>query len=253
MKRTRAIAIATLAVSAYTSGVVLSLHLEPLVRLPLLDGSSQAPYRYVCPPQGATATPPPNSAAGTFHVSSTGSGVIPILSTTDGQIQLVVQKAAFPSHGSDTSVRIAMTPECADKVNPPPSGYQIAGNAYVISATYQPSGAAATLQKPAGMLIRYAGQATSALVAPPTHVLFVESGSGWTRLGGQDNPSGLQVSESSLGTLGVFAVMAPTTKGKSLVPAILGVLAAAVALALVIAFASGTIGPLRKPPSENEP
>jgi hypothetical protein len=254
MARRRTFALGLAAIAAYACGVWIASANGTGQRLPLLDGLTRPQfYYYVCPPPGATSTKKPGSASGDLPLNANGSGGSYIAPQPDGQLQLILSTGAFAPHAPDTSVHISLTPECPTGAPAPPSGLQVTGNVYDITAKYLPSGDPATLQKPAGMIIIYPGQATSALVAPPTHVLYEDTNGTWTRLGGSDSPGSLQVGDNKITSLGRFAVMVASKGGRSLLPAILGVVAAGIALALVIAFASGAIGPLRKREPKDEP
>lgn len=143
MSRTRRhVALAGVAVVlAYVGSAMVSGHLSPLARRPLLDGlAPPAPYRWVDPPAALAADNQPPTP-GTFPVDLTANGSkTAVFTTDDAQVTLILAKGAFAPAGSDTSVEIVVTPIAPDEVGAPDPPLRIIGNVVRLEATYQPSG-----------------------------------------------------------------------------------------------------------------
>jgi hypothetical protein len=122
---------------------------------PLFDSfAGKVAYDWVCPPASLKATnTAPNPAQLPIVLTPAGSEGISA-STDDGQILFAMSQGEVPAHGPDTSVLAKITPLCASKLSPVPSGYSPAGNAYRLALAYQPSGATATTTKSGNVIVR---------------------------------------------------------------------------------------------------
>jgi hypothetical protein len=110
---------------------------------PLFEGIGPAPpYRWVTPPRQFKAT---NIAplASTQSVELTGSGSPQIgVSTIDGQLVLALAAGTFPPAPGQKSVDVATRPHDPARLGALPAGLFPDGNAYEVTATYRPGGAA---------------------------------------------------------------------------------------------------------------
>jgi len=142
----RTVAAGLVVIAAYLALAAVSGRLSPLARGPLLDGLGPAqPYRWVCPPPelaSTNATP----SGGTLPPLRLGSGgaVGQALLTTDDQVTLIVPNGAIRAHAGDRQVTFDVTPVCPATLGTPGRGLVSFGNAYRLSATYEPSGAKVT-------------------------------------------------------------------------------------------------------------
>jgi hypothetical protein len=110
----------------YGVSAIVSGHLSPVARRPILDGiAPPTAYRWV--------TPPPELA---------GTNMPP-------------EGAIAPLPGQ-TGVDVTIEPIDPATLGPPPGELEVAGNAYLVSGTYQPSGDALTgLVVPAELVLVY--------------------------------------------------------------------------------------------------
>jgi len=140
---------------ALALGLVLALILHGRPPVALFDGLPlpEAPYRYVNPPPDqASSNQPPLSGQVTLPVTNgqvPGGGV----QTGDGQVLVFFGLGSLRTSSSATSVTLRIDP----LTNPPapPSGSQIRGNVYGITATEQPGGAPVTVVHGYNVTIRY--------------------------------------------------------------------------------------------------
>jgi hypothetical protein len=158
---------------------------------PLYDGGpATLPYNWVKPPSGFKNTKP---TAHSQDVDIGGKGSVGAnVSTTDGQANLIMPEGSFAKHADDKSVRIRFVPLDPAKITPPakPSAQ---GNAYAITAKYEPSGSEAVPAHVLTVLLRYPASALTMLRLDGNH---------WTRLKAQDLSSSLQIyaNTNKLGT-----------------------------------------------------
>jgi hypothetical protein len=136
-----ALSTAAVAVALYLLGVVVSGRGGPIAQRPMFDGSGALiPYHWVCPPQALAATnQKPSSAETKVRLGPKGSGA-KTMQSTDGQIYFVMRARLFPPHPGAHFVDVSATPACASKVTGLPNGLHATGNAYHLTATYQPGG-----------------------------------------------------------------------------------------------------------------
>jgi hypothetical protein len=221
-------------VLAYFGGAVLSGRHSPLARRPLLDGlAPPPPYHWVKPPpELAPTNKPPASARQTVRLTSAGSEVSAI-ATGDGQASLVLEANAFAPSPGATGVAVAMDPLDPSSLAPAPAGLVLAGNAYRMRFTYQPSG------KPAPI----SGKATAVLIYPllpiPVGSLFdytmlsSPDGKAWERQQSTATPGSHQLA-APLKTPGYLIVAVPPAPAEApapnRVPLIAGLAAAAVVI-----------------------
>jgi hypothetical protein len=183
-------------VALYLAGAAVSGRASILARRPLLDGlAPPTPYRWVTPPPDlAASNKPPASTRFTVELTATGSR-LGAFSTSDGQINLVLSEGAVPAKSGQTGVEVAVDPVDPATLGPAPPGLVVAGNAYRIQASYQPSGdevAALGGQSSVGLV--YPLLAT-AVADPGGHQLLSSAdGRAWEALASTDTPGTHQVS-----------------------------------------------------------
>jgi len=197
------------------------------------DGiATPEPYHWVSPPPGqAAGNQAPASGSGT--VAFTGGRAEPgSIFTDDGQVTFSLPQGAFAPATGQTGVRIAITPVRPQPA--PPTGYVPDGNAYSITATYEPSAAPAILLTPALLDMRY----------PPGHrpeSIYRIDGSGWTSLGGSVQTL-LQTIDARISQTGRFVAGhqgAAGTSASSGPPGLLFVIALALVSAGVLLLIAG--------------
>jgi hypothetical protein len=201
----RALALGTgLSVGAlYIASAVLSGHLSPLARRPLLDGlAPPVPYRWVEPPPELASTNVP-PARQRFPIELEGSGsATASITTDDAQVTLIFPRGAFATAPQQRSVQVTIEPLGPSSVGAPDPPTVIVGNVYGIDAAYRPSGAPATLEVAAQVVLVYP------LVANDHgghDVLVSTDGETWTPVVTNDLPSVLQA-DGSIETLGYVTI-----------------------------------------------
>jgi hypothetical protein len=202
--RRRALAWGIVIVSLYIAGGVLSGHLSPLTRRPLLDGIiPPLPYRWVTPPpELADSNLPPASGRSRVPMGPKGSQAV-FMATDDAQVTLNAPKGAIPVHaGSEASV-ITIEPVDPASVGSPPGHLTIKGNVYVIAATYQPGGdRVRRLAAPIVAIVTYPALTNDL----GNHTLLVSpDGKRWTQIETHDQHATKQVN-GRLPSLGYLAV-----------------------------------------------
>jgi hypothetical protein len=199
----------------YLAGAAVSGRASILARRPLLDGlAPPTPYRWVTPPPDlAASNKPPASTRFTVELSATGSR-LGAFSTSDGQINLVLSEGAVPARSGQTGVEVAVEPVDPATLGPAPSGLVVAGNAYRIQASYQPSGdkvEALGGQSSVGLVYPLL---TTAVADPAGHqVLSSADGRAWEALASTDTPGTHQVSARLSRTGYVQVGVAPSAGG----------------------------------------
>jgi hypothetical protein len=155
---------------------------SPLSRGPLFDGAATIhPYPWVSPPPDLAPTnqlPTPGTA--TITLGAKGNETLN-LQTADGIFILLLPAGTIPSHGSDTHVKVDVTPldpGTLAPLSPPLSPF---GNAYRVTATYLPSRDAvtATQGKP-DVVMQY--PVTANLYATTHTVYYARKGTRWEGL-----------------------------------------------------------------------
>jgi hypothetical protein len=211
MRRRRPIALATgLALAAlYVAAAVVSGRISPLARHPVLDGTgTPQPYRWVSPPPGQISSnqKPASKRAALDLTKDGGAGFV---TTSDGQVNVIIGKNAFPPVAGQTSVRITIEPLNPATLGRPPVGATITGNAYLISAAYEPDGKpVGYLSAPVTIVLIYPALASSGLTPPQHTILRSFDGRSWQAQKTQDAHQGLQAVEETR-HFGYFAVAMP--------------------------------------------
>ncbi len=226
---------------AYLAGAALSGQLSPLARRPLLDGlAPPPPYRWVKPPpELSSGNRPPSGATSTVPLGPAGSSVTAI-STSDGQANLVMEAGAIAPAAGQRSVHVAIQPVDPATLAAPPSGLVLAGNAYRVRFSYQPSGR--PVKTPAG-------RSTVSLIYPVLPIpvsspfdyaiLSSTDGRAWARQSSTATPGSHQVS-STLPAPGYVIAAVPRAPAEQAAPnrtPLFAGLAAAAALIAVAAIA----------------
>jgi hypothetical protein len=190
----RTVAAGLAVITAYLGLAVVSGHLSPLARGPLLDGIGPAqPYRWVCPPPELASTNRKPSG-GTLPPLQLGSGgaIGQALLTTDDQVTLVVPDGAIRAHGGDRQVTFVITPVCPTSLGAPGQGLVSFGNAYRLSATYEPSGVMVrSIKTPLQAILLYP---VTVNLRSTSHSLYVSTdGTSWTKRQSTDDHAMQQV------------------------------------------------------------
>jgi hypothetical protein len=153
---------------------------------PLFDGlAPPATYQWVSPPPDFRGgNTPPSSASQKLALKRAGTDEVSV-ATADGQATLILSQGAFlPVIPKDTDVKVDITPKDPAKYGSPPPGLAYAGNAYAISATYEPSNKPAELTVSSTILMSYATTANK---------IFHRGNGTWTTIPTTDVPASLQV------------------------------------------------------------
>jgi hypothetical protein len=223
-------------VLAYLLGTALSGQLSPLARRPLLDGlTPPPPYHWVNPPpELSSGNRPPQAASGSVPLGPTGTQVTAI-STGDGQANLVMEADAIAPAAGQRSVVVAIQPVDPATLAGPPPNLVLAGNAYRIQFTYQPSGRPVTA---------LAGKVTVSLIfpllpipvtSPFDHtVLSSADGRAWTKQSSTATPGSHQVASDLPAPGYVIAAVppAPPEAAPNRAPLYAGLAAAAAVVAV---------------------
>ena len=198
---------------------------------PLYDGGpATLPYNWVKPPPGFKNTRP-TAHSQDVEIGDKGS-VGANVSTTDGQANLIMPEGSFAKHGSDKSVRIRFVPLDPAKITPVPKP-SAQGNAYAITARYEPSGIDAEPVHTVTVLLRYPASALTILRLDDGH---------WTRLKAQDLSSSLQI-YANTDKLGTFVAAGGRNNTKILWYITAGVSFLAAILGLVLGLRERHAGP----------
>jgi hypothetical protein len=232
-----AVGSGVLVVLAYLAGGALGGHLSPLARRPLLDGlAPPPPYRWVKPPpELSSGNRPPSGASGSVPLGPSGTQVTAI-STGDGQANLLMEANAIAPSAGQRSVTVAIQPIDPATLAAAPANLVLAGNAYRIQFSYQPSG------KPVTAL---AGQATISLIFPllpipvsspfDNTVLSSTDGRAWTKQPSTATPGAHQVAATLPAPGYVIAAVPPAPPDQAApnrTPLYAGLAAAAVVVAV---------------------
>lgn len=205
--RSKAVISGLAVVAAYVAGAVLSGHMSPFARGPLLDGlGPPPPYRWVNPPPALRPTNrPPESGSYTLDLS--GPSQPGVFETNDRQALVILPQGAIPHAAGASTVALTLTPLDPSRFGAPPHGFEVAGNVYRIEATYQPGGA------PVGHLVGKGSQVALVypLITTSTFTLQSDDGKGWTTPPSMDSHANHQVLATDLTKLGYFAVAVPAT------------------------------------------
>jgi hypothetical protein len=141
----------------YGVSAIVSGHLSPVARRPILDGiAPPTAYRWVTPPPELAGTnQPPETASASVPLDANGNST-KVITSGDAQVTLILPKGAIAPLPGQTGVDVTIEPIDPAKLGPPPADLEVAGNAYLVSGTYQPSGDALTgLVVPAELVLVY--------------------------------------------------------------------------------------------------
>lgn len=178
MNSRRVLIAGAAALGVYVAVAVATLGLSGGRLLPLFEGvGPPPPYQWVKPPSAFAAgntKPKPGSVDIDFNAGkSQGASVTP-----DGQFSVDFGDGAFSPHGSDTAVRVAVTPFDPATLGPVPSGLAADGNAYRVQLRYQPSATPLdTLTVP--------GNVFATAPIPGQVLLYSSDGRSWSKLATQ--------------------------------------------------------------------
>lgn len=198
--RPRVLAAGVAVIIVYAALAAWSGHLSPLARRPLLDGNPALPYRWVNPPPELAATnQPPESGEATLKLTPKGVRA-QVVFTSDEQATVVVGEGVIPAHGHDDRVEMKVVPMDPAPLEPPGDGLAFFGNAYRVTAIYEPSNT--TVRKLATdthLDVTLAYPATATLNAARHTLLYsrdaAKDGVPWTSLESSDTP-GLSQAEA---------------------------------------------------------
>jgi hypothetical protein len=186
---------------------------------PLYDGTGPPPrYNWV--------NPPPDLAAGNRPPSS-GSGTTPIgpkhtpaynVNTDDGQASVIFPPDGIVPMPGQTSVKVVIKPLDPATVASPPTNVDFDGNAYSITATYQPSGKPVEIPNVVCSLTNANACATVVLryAFNATQLLRFEGNTG-TVVPSQRAASALQI-YGNTNRLGTFVAAGPRVAGAAKKP-----------------------------------
>ena len=237
--RARALGAGIALFIVYAASVVLSGHLSPLARRPLLDGlAPPTAYRWVEPPPELAATnkqPTPLSLQ--VELKNKGSETA-VPTTDDAQVTLILPQGAFAPADGQRGVEVSIEPVGPSTLPPPDAPLHIIGNVYALRATYAPSGNKAKLQVLSTVVLVYPLLAND----HGAHtVIWSRDGTAWKPVKTDDLRS-IQQAGGDLTDLGYVAVAgqpaSPTAEGSSGVgsSATIAIVAGLVVLAAVAAY-----------------
>jgi hypothetical protein len=213
--RSRALGAGLAVVLVYAATAILSGHLSPLSRGPLLDGlAPPTAYRWVEPPPELAATnQKPTPGTFTVKLGSDGSKTA-VFTTDDAQVTVILPEGSFADAEGQRSVQVTVDP-LAGAIANPDDPLRVVGNVYLVEAAYQPSGDAARLANPANVVIVYPLLAND----HGSHaIIWSRTGERWKALETDDLPS-IQQAGANVDELGYLSVAgqpaSPTGSGTS--------------------------------------
>lgn len=205
--RDRALGWGLVILVVYVAGALLSGHLSPLARRPLLDGFiPPVPYRWVDPPpELAPSNLPPTPGTAQVSLGPQGSEAA-FIATGDAQVTLSIPEHVFPDRPGATAVEITIEPVTPPSAGPLPGQLSVTGNVYVIRATYRPTGVGVrSLAASFVAILVYPALATDL----GNHTLVVSpDGERWMRIDTHDQHATKQVN-GRIHALGYVAVASP--------------------------------------------
>src|SRR5262249_40470440 len=238
------IGVGAAVVLAYLAAALLSSHLSPLARHPLLDGTgTPQPYRYVSPPPDlASSNQQPSSITKPVELSQAGgSGYV---FTPDGQAAVIMGNRTFknlPAAKGQTSVVMKIQPLDPATLGALPTGKQASGNAYSVTATFQPSGTTITeFGAAVTITLIYPPVASAGGTPPPRTIMWSQTGTGWEPLATQDSHAGLQAATSTRHD-GYFVVATPPLPATSATSSHVRLLAVVILVGLALFVVAGAL------------
>jgi hypothetical protein len=187
--RTGALVAGLALAGTWIAGAVVSGHLSPGARGPLLDGTVPIqPYRWVDPPpELAASNRQPFGEEVQLPLGPEGSEAV-VLTTPDGQLNVFFDAGTFASARGQSAVRAEAEPFAPSTISTPPGGLSVLGNVYRLQFSYEPSGEPIPRPaRPFQVLLTY----PVALNAPTTghNMAWTKDGSTWvTELRGSNLP-----------------------------------------------------------------
>ena len=241
MTRTRlAAGSAVVIAAAYVLTAMVSGHLSPLTRRPVLDGfAPPALYRWVEPPAALAASNlKPASGRFTVQLDPQAGSEPTVLTTTDAQVSVVLARGTIPPHSGFTRAVVTVTP-LAPRQTAVSTAFSIAGNVVRIQAAYAPGGPPVDAVRTGGQLVLFYPPALDNLHHDHA-ILYSPDGVGsWRELLSQDAPAQQQVL-ATITRLGYFTVGEKATSTASAFPT--GkVIYYALIIGAVVLFAVGII------------
>jgi hypothetical protein len=200
--RSRALGAGVAIALVYTATAVLSGHLSPLARRPLLDGfAPPTAYRWVEPPPELAATnQKPTPGRFVVQLGNAGSETS-VFTTGDAQVTLIFPEGSFASAGGQRNVKVTVEP-LPSSIAHPDDPLTVVGNVYLIEATYEPSGDDAALARVATIVLVYPLLAND----HGSHsMIWSRSGNTWSALDTDDLPS-IQQAGADIDELGYLSV-----------------------------------------------
>jgi hypothetical protein len=202
---------------------------------PLDDGTGPPPkYNWVNPPADlANGNRSPSSGTGTTPIGPAHSPAYNV-NTDDGQASVIFPPDGIVPMAGQTSVKVVIKPLDPVTVASPPSTLDYDGNAYSITATYQPSGKPAEIPNVVCSLTNANACATVVLrYAFNASQLLRLDGKTWTVVPSQRATSALQI-YGNANKLGVFVAAGPHVASKKPKSQIGNILAFAIGLVAIL-------------------
>ena len=201
---------------------------------PIYEGiGPSSPYRWVHPPSAfkSTNAQPAVISSESIGLANEQTDVFGA-GTFDGQLVLSIPAGSIAPSAAQDAIEITITAKDPAKLGTLPVGVYSDGNAYLISAAYQPGQAKITeSRKPIDLVIR--------TPVPSTELLFSSGGRTWTAIPDHHIPGQTAVA-STVTSFGYILAASPipvvaggTSRGNSTL--VLGVLGLAAVLLLSIA------------------
>jgi hypothetical protein len=164
--------------------------------------------------------------------------------TSDGQAALIMGNRTFrglPAAQGQTGVVMKIQPLDPARLGALPPGKQASGNAYRVTATFQPSGASiAQFGAAVTITLIYPPVASAGVTPPPRTIMWSKDGQTWEPIRTQDSHAGLQAAASTRDT-GYFVVATPPLPATSATTSHVRLLATAILIALAVFVVAGAL------------
>jgi hypothetical protein len=205
--RRRVLAAGLTVLATYALLAAASGRISPFARAPMLDGQGPAQaYRWVNPPPDLAPTNVKPSE-GVFTLQLGPNGLLGlVLITSDNQVTIVVGDGAVAPHPPDRSVKFLVTPvDPATLSRPPGAGVVTFGNAYRVSAVYEPSGTPVkALAKPIDVILAH--PVTATLKPTVLDIYSSPDGTSWEKQDSHDSSVAQQVEAPNITAFGYMQV-----------------------------------------------